>query len=571
MSIKQLADAVRSKGRDEDTLLIHMTPGEVGGLQALAQAAGGSLTINPETGLPEAGFLKNILPTVLGATIGIATGNPLIGAAVAGGVGTATNKGDLGAGLTSALGAYGFGSLGGSLAAAGAAGGAGAAGTAGLAGLGQSGGATLGSSLGTSLAAPTFAAPVAGAGANTLAGVGQVGGASLNSALAGPIASPALQAGVPQMSMMDKLSAGLKNVSANPMPFLKDNLGALGMAGTSLMGAMTPDAPEAETSGEAEGNVRPYSVSSSRNPNWGQPGQSYFNQSVTAGTPIPASAWGSRPVFNQGGIVALADGGIPNRYQATQQGAQGWTPSTTYMSRNPDVQSYYAANVAQTGMTPDQFAQQHFAQYGANEGRQAPVTNTISPQLQVSLMNDMQRAHDEYITQPTLAPRQLTDFSQLQAPKTPSASSVAAPVDDYLTKLQDLEQRYQALENTNQGPQFENYGYNNAKNGGLIKRYAQGGIASLGSYSDGGQLLKGPGDGVSDSIPATIGGDQPAALADGEFVIPARIVSELGNGSTDAGARRLYAMMDRIQKNRKKTVGDGNVAVDSKSYKHLPA
>jgi hypothetical protein len=90
----------------------------------------------------------------------------------------------------------------------------------------------------------------------------------------------------------------------------------------------------------------------------------------------------------------------------------------------------------------------------------------------------------------------------------------------------------------------------------------------LGGYSDGGHLLKGPGDGVSDSIPATIGGKQPARLAEGEFVIPARIVSELGNGSTDAGAKRLYAMMDRIKAKRRKTK---NIAADTKAYKYLPA
>jgi hypothetical protein len=101
---------------------------------------------------------------------------------------------------------------------------------------------------------------------------------------------------------------------------------------------------------------------------------------------------------------------------------------------------------------------------------------------------------------------------------------------------------------------------------------ASGGIMhGLGGYSDGGRLLKGPGDGVSDSIPAQIGNHQPARLADGEFVIPARIVSELGNGSTEAGARQLYAMMERVQKSRKKTVGKGKVAVDSKAAKHLPA
>ena len=102
--------------------------------------------------------------------------------------------------------------------------------------------------------------------------------------------------------------------------------------------------------------------------------------------------------------------------------------------------------------------------------------------------------------------------------------------------------------------------------GGML--YASGGIANLGGYSDGGQLLRGPGDGVSDDIPATIGGRQPARLADGEFVIPARIVSELGNGSTDAGARKLYAMMDRIKKTRSKAK---NIAANTKAYKHLPA
>lgn len=101
---------------------------------------------------------------------------------------------------------------------------------------------------------------------------------------------------------------------------------------------------------------------------------------------------------------------------------------------------------------------------------------------------------------------------------------------------------------------------------------AQGGIMhGLGGYSDGGRLLRGPGDGVSDSIPAVIGKRQPARLADGEFVIPARIVSELGNGSTEAGARKLYAMMERVQASRKKSIGKKKVAVNSKSDKHLPA
>jgi hypothetical protein len=101
--------------------------------------------------------------------------------------------------------------------------------------------------------------------------------------------------------------------------------------------------------------------------------------------------------------------------------------------------------------------------------------------------------------------------------------------------------------------------------------FASGGITDLGSYSDGGRLLKGPGTGISDDIPATIGNKQPARLADGEFVVPSRIVSEIGQGSTEAGARELYKMMDRVQSARKKTVGKGKFARNSSANKHLPA
>jgi len=118
---------------------------------------------------------------------------------------------------------------------------------------------------------------------------------------------------------------------------------------------------------------------------------------------------------------------------------------------------------------------------------------------------------------------------------------------------------------------YDRYGNKMNADGGLMAAYASGGMSNLGDYSDGGRLLRGPGDGVSDSIPAMIGKKQPARLADGEFVVPARIVSELGNGSTEAGARKLYAMMDRIQSARGKTVGKGKVAKNSRADRLLPA
>jgi len=95
------------------------------------------------------------------------------------------------------------------------------------------------------------------------------------------------------------------------------------------------------------------------------------------------------------------------------------------------------------------------------------------------------------------------------------------------------------------------------KEGKIVNGLARGGISSLGGYSDGGRMLKGPGDGMSDSIPGVIAGKQPARLADGEFVVPADVVSHLGNGSTDAGAKRLYSMMDKVRKARTGTKKQG--------------
>lgn len=97
-------------------------------------------------------------------------------------------------------------------------------------------------------------------------------------------------------------------------------------------------------------------------------------------------------------------------------------------------------------------------------------------------------------------------------------------------------------------PSYGGDGGGGAKAGGLMHSYAGGGIAGL---------LKGRGDGMSDSIRATIADKQPARLADGEFVVPADVVSHLGNGSTDAGAKHLYKMMDKVRKARTGTKKQG--------------
>jgi hypothetical protein len=97
--------------------------------------------------------------------------------------------------------------------------------------------------------------------------------------------------------------------------------------------------------------------------------------------------------------------------------------------------------------------------------------------------------------------------------------------------------------------------------------YAMGGPIA---FAKGGHqgYLDGQGDGMSDSIPATIEGQQPARLADGEFVIPADVVSHIGNGSSKAGSKQLYAMLDRIRKAR---TGHTKQGKEIKPQKYMPA
>ena len=133
MSLQQAAKYLQSKGRGEDSVLVHMTPGEAKSLQAIAMAHGGSLSINPHTGLPEAGFLSNIMPMVIGAGLMAATGGAAAPAVLGGmsmpaaiGLGLGgletLRTGSLNKGIMAGLGAYGGAGLAGGLAASAAAG-----------------------------------------------------------------------------------------------------------------------------------------------------------------------------------------------------------------------------------------------------------------------------------------------------------------------------------------------------------------------------------------------------------------------------------------------------------------
>jgi len=225
-------------------------------------------------------------------------------------------------------------------------------------------------------------------------------------------------------------------------------------------------------------------------------------------------------------------GGIPTLTAYRQQYAVPTDGTrSTYNPSDTEIRDY----ITRPGMS-DAMVARGMNQFGISPNRIAGITG-----LPAAIVNQRYQA----AMGPNYAARRpgsggVTYFSPMQylkAGQTPAGTTPAAPAESVAAPVEST---------------------------GL----AAGGIANLGSYSDGGRLLKGPGDGVSDSIPAVIGRKQPARLADGEFVIPARIVSELGNGSTEAGARKLYAMMDRIKKARSNAK---NMATDTKSDKHLPA
>ena len=304
--------------------------------------------------------------------------------------------------------------------------------------------------------------------------------------------------------------------------FLSQNKYAL--AGGALGGMMAPG--EKPPSPE-QGNIREFEYSrGEQNPLFGQPGQSYYTGGgYTAGAVTPVEDYTAA----NGGIIALAEGGDVDRY------------SRPVRTVNPAVAAYNA-------------------------------------QL-------MQMANQEYNVNPRPGPNQVPGSVGYVAPAIQPAVSTKGDVGGitFNRATGKFEGELNSLDG-NKRPVFDpaeednNFYYSPSndgggeKNGGRItQRYNEGGLSSLGSYSDGGQLLKGPGDGVSDSIPARIGAKQPARLANNEFVVPARIVSEIGNGSTDAGARQLYKMMDRVQSARKKSIGKGKVAVDSKAHRMLPA
>jgi hypothetical protein len=576
MSLHTLAHHLQSAGRGDDKVLVHMTPGEVSGLQSLAMAHGGSLTINPQTGLPEAGFLKKLLPTIAGFGLSFIPGvGPLMAAGIVGG-GTALATGSLSKGLMAGLGAYGGAGLG--------------------AGLAKTGTAQLTAAEAAKTAGTT---PAQNLSSSMWAKDPGIAAAGREFGVAGSAA-----AGAPSYTALDKLAAGTKALGQEGgFKSLKDAMPdyAVPALGLGVLGAMS-SGQKGITPQQSKSYIRPYTYERTQRPGVydmgapmyaDTPGSSaeknYFNDSYTAQTPILAPG----PEYAaEGGLMGYAVGGPVEQMAALNAvGANTGYPMAqlqTPLYSNPSIQRPEAVNVISPSgesAVGTYSGEPRFARGGATAEPQTTgsyqysydpktmqFTQTATPTL-VSPFGSGKGAVGMLGRAIAGIPQQPLDTGAkisggMAPPAMGPAPAQPAYVPPAIPEYQSPEQQL-GLGNFYSMMNQQLAGLQGL--GGYDGYAAGGGISHLGDYSDGGRLLKGPGDGVSDSIPAVIGQRQPARLADGEFVVPARIVSELGNGSTEAGARKLYAMMDRVQKARNKTVGKKKVAVNTRSDKYLPA
>ena len=377
---------------------------------------------------------------------------------------------------------------------------------------------------------------------------------------------------------------GLKGLY-NAMP-----TGSVIASGATVAEGLKPEAIKAK---KDKSLIRPYdfeygATNIAEAPYTGSAERTYFNPVFTARTPYEAPG---REYAASGGLMGYAVGGAVEEMAAQNAvGANTGYPMAnlqTSMYANPAMQRPEATNVI--APSADAGVGSYSGEPRFARGGPAFMNQTGTGHVGAGNYNENARLPGSAapipasLTSNVVLPKYDYNPNTMQFTQTAGGNKVsggtAAPAMGSI-------QTQPAVPNTNipayQTPEQQLglggfYDYMNQQLGGYggYAGYAAGGgvggISHLGDYSDGGRLLKGPGDGVSDSIPASIGNRQPARLADGEFVVPARIVSEIGNGSTEAGARKLYAMMDRVQKARRKTVGKNQVARNTKAEKLLPA
>jgi hypothetical protein len=591
MSGHQLAQGVASLGRNGESMLVHMQPREVAGLQALAMQGGGSLTINPETGLPEAGWFGDILgavaPIAMGALLGPAgLGMSALGAGITTGLtGFALSGGNIGKGLMAGLGGYGGSNLAGSL---------GKVGT---------------TPLTTSIASPTTVGNSileGGAGSFT-AGAGDV---------AGNVAKSGLDIGVRDLGNSAMNLSGSVASVPNPtytwgeigkgaMQVAKDPVAAWKAGQIGLTDALTVASPLAAIKPPAykvpedtsyqmkyEG---PYTAQdrSPRTPTpeelqqmnaAGSPEFSYFG----ASNPFPG--FNKAKPFAQGGVAELY--GNPDGTAAQNTLAEPYglgrlnNLASAAATENAKVVGFDAGGYIPSvgspsyGIAPTDLSQ--VAAIPNAGGTEASTPSGLSSLLGNAITDPMGRTSGATqggmggkggrdMTPGGMASFAINGFNRNN---TASPSAPALTMQDYINAAQRTYDPAASIRTGTMPGTVEQAQFTNVNPQQPVARAAGGGlkdggfvvpadvVSHLGNGSTdagltalqkrhGAQPIKGAGDGMSDSIRTTINGKQPARVADGEAYIPPEQVKRSG------GAKKFYAMMDKVRKERTGTKKQG--------------
>jgi hypothetical protein len=545
MATHQLAQGLASLGRHGDSMLMHVSPAEVEGLSALGKMTGHKLHTNPRTGMPEAfdfgDFFTSLIPTLVGAALAPATGGASLGltgmaataapvlGGMAAGAAVAGAKGDdpLMGGLMGGLGGYGGGNL---------------AGTFGKMG---------------SAAAPASSNIVldqaAGQGIKNIGsvqpGVQLAKDVGMNAPLASDQFATSLVPNLPSANVLagqpastvassaggiDDVLSGVKQLGSDPFGAGYDafkqaggsafDLAApIGMAG--LAGAQEDLYPKGDNSLEEKRKAE----------------ENKYRDPITGRLNLAQASPGLR--LATGGTVntnssTISSGGIQDLYGTNDQ-----TTGTQNLSK--EGYGIGRLNSLAAEGSRAKAADTFYAAGGPIAFAEGGSSNIYIPGYNLpSFSQGSLGGNPLFALLAQLFAKQ--GLSNAQANTSTSAAKAPTP--------------------TTISPMNEPGMYPQASNDYMATKATDKGTFALEAAKGG--YLNGHGDGMSDSIPATIEGKQPARLADGEFVIPADVVSHIGNGSSKAGSKQLYSMLDRIRKAR---TGHTKQGKEIKPQKYMPA
>jgi len=565
MSLQLLAKQMESKGRDGDSVLVHMTHGEVAGLQKLAESAGGSLSVNPETGLVEANFLKSMLPTIVGLAVGVGTGNPMLGAAAGAAMGgyRASRSGqDVGMGMV-------------------------------MGGMGGYGGASLASGL--SAAAP------AAVGVPTSAAV-----------VPGTAAAATQAATAPTMAEnFARFGQGFQGMSteAGRAAALKSMGGSQGIMNAMQMAAL-PAAYAAPTE-SAPQNIHPILSSKIDYRTPASPEVSAYQGGKPRSTNVPIPAFTTRAA--QGGLMSLAEGGSTGFLSPFAADDTPFANMPVYR----DLEAYEGPMPNYIYQGRNIYTRAPARRAPVTQLRPAPVVPVIAPPVQAPVVNtpitqpvietgggEGYGPNPDFVTPEQQAAYYAENPAMGRFTRTLQAYNPFASLQDYFdpgfrqeqealthgtvidigdrigrselrgTELGDLAPGGGGgggVDHSSPGP-GSNYGGEGEAAGGLIQLadgglmgLAKGGMRSGGfvipadvvsmvgegntdagykrikSMVPGATAIKGKDGGQSDTVKTSIEGKQRARVAHGEMYVPPETVKRMG------GAKKLYAMMDRVR------------------------